>query len=128
MSCCIFVSRSGGKRRGKKLARWRCGGEEEIQVASPTSSCLLVYNKKCFGSKVCVCVCVLRRCVLVLHRASLFFSLCPFPHPSCLLLTTCLDQFRGALPPQAEAMLVQRQIAQHAVVWAQMHTQIHTQM
>lgn len=45
-----------------------------------------------------------------------FLSVCPF-YPS---LTTSLGHFRRALPPQPEAMLVHRQIAQYAVGWEQL--------
>lgn len=111
MSCCIFVSLSGRKRRGKR-ERWRCGGEE-IQVASS--------QWQAATDNHCVCVCV---CVLVLHRA--FFSVCVFPRSSHLLRITRPKLFQGPFLTQPEAMLVQWQVAQYAVVWAVKHAYIYT--
>ncbi len=118
-----FLSHAQVGRGMKKRETRSCGGEE-IQVVSPVASGFCFDSQKCFQTEACVCVCATLCCL------SVFLPLCPslslslslsIP-PSLLPLADHMPQsVSGALPPPAVAMLVQRQIAQYAAVWARMH-------
>lgn len=68
--------------------------------------------------------CVATLCADAASCLPVFLSVCPF-YPS---LTTSLGHFRRALPPQPEAMLVHRQIAQYAVGWEQLCVWMYAHM
>lgn len=120
MSCCIFVSRSvreeeggGGEEIDGGVGVRRCRSWRELGI---TNGELLLYWQSGVFWIQSVCVGVCQCCIIVLFSPSVRF----------LPLADHMPQsVSGALPPQAEAMLVQQQIAQYAAVWAQMHTLIY---